>query len=129
MSIRAAIHFIEGPDKSPEAIIFRHGEGDPRRLGKDLISFLGFVEGNVPDTRFDDASLLAARWVVYDAILRGNPPKGRLKDFPIGFTHVRILANATDDIHFIFTVHCYGNSVLPKITWTETCEDPETGIL
>jgi hypothetical protein len=74
MSTRATIHFIDGGNKenTPIAIVFRHGDGCPDALGKDLFSFFKEVKsqckGFVGGTRLDDAVYLSAKWVVYDAV-------------------------------------------------------------
>ena len=72
MSTRATIHFHYEGDTKPTAIIYRHGDGYPDGLGKDLDQFVKELKENVEDNRLNDAAYLAAKWVVWDARQMAN---------------------------------------------------------
>ena len=61
MSTRATIHFTRAKGGPPAAIIYRHSDGYPDGLGKDLKAFVKEVRANVDDRRFDDPHYLAAK--------------------------------------------------------------------
>src|SRR5208282_3407867 len=101
MSTRATIHFTYG-DRT-EAIVYRHGDGYPEGLGKDLQEFFSTVKAQTDDTRFGDSSYLAAKWVVYDADrLRHLLHKPALLDF----LSIGIVMEDPGDIEYRYTVDC-----------------------
>ena len=112
MSTRATIHFHFPGERAAEAIVYRHHDGYPDGLGKDLKAFVQAVKDQTDDTRFDDPAYLAAKWIVYDALHHSNamfedPPK------PLKFLSVGIVRTDPDDIAYRYHVVCDGT---PKIT-------------
>ena len=115
MSTRAVVNFYDGgPGKSKKylkAKVYRHSDGYPEGLGKDLKEFLNLVKETVPDNRFNDASYLAAKWVVHDARQMSQDPVTH----PLDFLSVGIMMEDPGDIEFIYDVVCTGDE-MPKIT-------------
>lgn len=103
MSTRATIHFCYPGSKEPEAIVYRHSDGYPEGLGEDLKRFVAEVRKQTSDTRFDDPSYLAAKWVVFDAGENGR----------LNFLGVGICLADPGDIEYRYTVTCDGK---PTIT-------------
>jgi hypothetical protein len=76
MSTRALIEFYDLEKEKPTAVVYRHHDGDPGELGRDLLGFIDEIRDNFNDvggmrlglSQLDDASSLATRWIVYDAI-------------------------------------------------------------
>ena len=99
MSTRATVHFQQGGQT--EAIVYRHGDGYPDGLGKDLEGFLDELVAKVEDTRFDDPPYLAAKWIVWDAIKYGN----RGGNF-LNFLGVGIVLTDPGDIEYRYLVEC-----------------------
>src|SRR5690242_11256058 len=100
MSTRASIHFC---DKSGEieAIVFRHTDGYPEGLGADIRKFFKAVKEQCgQDTRFNDPTMLAARWVVFDA---GQMARGSQ---PLNFLSVRIMLQDSGDIEYRYKIIC-----------------------
>jgi len=95
------------------AKIYRHGDGYPDGLGKDLQTFLDHVKATLKDTRFNDASYLAAKWVVWDA---GRMAKYQSYDCktdeylpvtnPLNFLSVGIMMEDPGDIEYSYDVIC-----------------------
>lgn len=130
MSTRATVHFIhtqtkdypsgeplEVPVIHTEAIVYRHSDGYPDGLGADLSRFIAEVRG-LGDSRLNDASYLAAKWVVFDALehqamwqsIYANEPdkmpthyQGRL-----AFLGVGIVTEDPGDIEYRYFVDCDG---------------------
>lgn len=120
MSTRATIHFHYPGEPKPVAIIYRHGDGYPDGLGKDLEDFVKEVRENVPDNRFHDAAYLASKWVVWDAhkmSMIGYGEKKWAEGDPhrLKFLSVGIVDKDPGDIEFRYKVVCDG-------TPTITCE-------
>jgi hypothetical protein len=129
MSTRAVVNFYEtwnGGEKHLRAKIYRHGDGNPDGLGKDLREFLKIVKKTLKDTRFNDASYLAAKWVVHDA---ERMAKYRTFDYtsgerlpvtnPLDFLSVGIIMENPGDIDYEYDVVCEGGiekEIMPKIT-------------
>lgn len=118
MSTRATIHFCDTGCNKPTAIIYRHGDGYPDGLGKDLAQFVEDVKAQTQDRRFDDASYLAAKWVVWDANYHATMgfgddgwKKGEPK--PLDFLGVGIVDDDPGDIEHRYTVIADGK---PTIT-------------
>lgn len=109
MSTRATIHFQEkGQDI---AIVYRHGDGYPAGLGKDLKSFFKEVSKQTRDTRFGDASYLAAKWIVWDA---DQIRQGLERTNPLDFLSVGITMQDPGDIDYRYLVNC-ANDKPPKV--------------
>lgn len=110
MSTRANIHFNYATGETA-ANIYRHGGGYPESVLPDLDRFFGEVEAQAPDeTRFDDASYLAAKFVVWEAgqnaeraavnYLTGET--GPVK--PLNFRSVGIMSKDAGDAEFVYEV-------------------------
>lgn len=110
MSTRATIHFVDSKGEKPTAIIYRHGDGYPDGLGKDLQQFFKDVNeqctGGWGGTRFSDAAYLSAKWVVWDANQMAKYA-GNKEPKLLDFLSVGILNRDPDDIEYRYTVHCY----------------------
>ena len=63
MSTRSTTHFKHGDHIS--SIVYRHWDGYPSGAGTDLYRFFADIETATADTRFSDASYLAAKYVVW----------------------------------------------------------------
>ena len=108
------------------AKIYRHGDGYPDGLGKDLQLFLDHVKATLKDTRFNDASYLAAKWVVWDA---GRMAKYQSYDCktdeylpvtnPLNFLSVGIMMEDPGDIEYSYDVICtarmFDKETMPRI--------------
>lgn len=117
MSTRATIHFHYEGDTKPTAIIYRHGDGYPDGLGKDLDQFVKELKENVEDNRLNDAAYLAAKWVVWDARQMANIGHSLDKEkHYLNFLSVGIVAKDPCDIEYRYKVVCDGK---PTITYTE----------
>ena len=97
MSTRCTTHFLQYG--KPVAIIYRHSDGYPEGAGVDLLSFLDECAG-LDDSRFGDASYLAAKYVVW---LAGKFNEGPSK---LEFLGVGVLMTDPGDIEFRHTVDC-----------------------
>ena len=117
MSTRATFHFVD-PEwpTSPQAIVYRHMDGNPEEAGAQLLAFVDRVD-RLKDKRFDDPSLLAARYVAflgehyafhYDDKFRKVPNEDYLD-----FISVGILTEDPGDIAYRYTIVCDGK---PTIT-------------
>ena len=98
MSTRCVINFTYG--KEPSAKIYRHYDGYPVAVEPDLERFFRDVEAQTEDTRFTDASYLAAKFVVWQAH-EYSDQKGNLD-----FLGVGVIVEDPGDIEFIYTVDC-----------------------
>lgn len=118
MSTRATIHFCDPESKKPTAIIYRHWDGYPDGLGKDLKQFIEEVRANVPDNRFHDPAYLAAKWVVWDAgqmaavATKWKNPNGGARH-PLNFLSVGVVDADPGDIEYRYKVVCDGK---PTVT-------------
>lgn len=97
MSTRATVHFQQ--NNETVAIIYRHGDGDV--IEKDLKAFFAEVKRQTPDTRFHDASYLAAKWVVHEA---GKTQ--RTEGAPLDFLSVGVVMSDPQDIQYRYLVKC-----------------------
>jgi hypothetical protein len=114
MSTRATIHFVHKKGDKPAAIVYRHGDGYPDGLGKDLQDFFREVkrqcEGGMGGCRFDDPYYLSAKWVVWDAGQMAkysqsfNKPDAVIQ--PLNFLSVGIMMEDPGDIEYRYTVIC-----------------------
>lgn len=132
MSTKSTTHFIYGNKKKPLAIVYRHSNGYPEGAGADIYKFLLDVKAQVPnDTRFDDPSYLAAKYVVwlarkfaYDWVQR-DPEKNNKSGFvshaderPLDFRSVGVMMSDPGDIEYRYIIDC-GNidqDGLPDVT-------------
>lgn len=101
MSTRASVHFC---DKSgtTQAVVFRHTDGYPEGLGEDIRKFFKAIKEQCgQDTRFNDPTMLAARWVVWDAAQMADS-----SDKPLKFLSVRIMLQDSGDIEYRYKILC-----------------------
>lgn len=118
MSTRATVHFADAD--GTRAIVYRHSDGYPEGLGNDLQEFLADVSKALNDTRFNDPSYLAAKWVVWDAERHCEYFHG-LKNGTsrLGFLGVGIVLKDPGDIEYRYTVLCTGRDTQPTVTCEE----------
>uniref|UniRef100_A0A6H2A5E3 Uncharacterized protein n=1 Tax=viral metagenome TaxID=1070528 RepID=A0A6H2A5E3_9ZZZZ len=103
MSTRATVHFQAAGET--QAIIYKHTDGYPEGLGKDLKTFFKDVESQTSDTRFNDPTYLAAKFVVWLAKqYTGNPEK------PLEFLSVGVVIEDPGDIEYRYLLNCSGDS-------------------
>ena len=112
MSTRCNIHFVD--KYGEDANVYRHCDGYPSADGEgilpDLDQFFADVEAATSDTRFGDASYLAAKFVVWLAARYangGNP----LAEIGFGIT-----AGDAADAAYIYRVEC-GNGERPAVKY------------
>ena len=123
MSTRCTVHFHYMDREDPDAIVYRHGDGYPEGVLPDLGEFFRAVQDQTRDTRFDDPSYLAAKFVVWQAgryAGRYNPKIGEWeKTEPLDFLSVGVLLKDPGDIEYRYHVHCgqYAADDTPIITW------------
>lgn len=125
MSTRCVINFTRG--QSIAAKVYRHYDGYPDGAGgvvSSLAKFFSDVEKQTHDTRFNDPSYLAAKFVVWQAneysqkrdSKTGKLKKGKMLDFlGIGI----VMANA-GDIEYEYFVDCSRRDAKgwPMVAWT-----------
>lgn len=110
MSTRATTHFQNS--SRTVAIVYRHPDGYPKGLGQDLRDFFQEVKDNTKDTRFGDASYLAARWVVRDSQRYAHTLKFENNtweyeiNYPLDFLSVGLLMEDPGDIEYRYIVDC-----------------------
>jgi hypothetical protein len=130
MSTRANIHF-NYPSGQIAANIYRHGDGypdDDYGVLADLDRFFTEVEAQTDDTRFNDPSYLAAKFVVWqagkNAKARGfasaamKPGDGKL----LNFLSVGIVMEDAGDSEFVYEVTAtsgWGSKDRPAVTYRE----------
>ena len=128
MSTRATIHFYDLGCEKPESIIFRHTDGYPKETGVDLYKFFQRLS-KLNDPRFHDASMLAARYVVYLAEQFATDYKeknGKWTETPkkdrLDFLSVRVLPMDTCDTAFRYIVRCGGTGGFPTVECIDTTD-------
>ena len=97
MATRTNIHFKYG--MGIVATVYRHYDGDEQTVKKDLETFFKDVESETKDTRFNDPSYLAAKFVVWQADQYSNGGK-------LNFLGVGIMNEEGGDIEFRHFVDC-----------------------
>lgn len=117
MSTRANVHF-EHDSGTLEANVYRHSDGYPQGLGRDLERFLDDVQQHCKDTRFDDAEYLAAKFLVWQA--RQYAPS-----HPLDFLGVAPCIEDHGDIVYRYHVRC-GHGHRPTVSW-EKVDGSERG--
>lgn len=130
MSTRSTVHFLNDFSDKPEAIVFRHTDGYPESMHPSLQAFFRMLEEECSDKRFDDASMLAARWVVFLGRLFANDNhwrkyQGFENDHPLDFLSVRVLHADTPDIEYRYIVDCAQHNArgMPLVATMETGEE------
>jgi len=90
--------------------VFRHTDGYPSEAGADILRFFTAIEEQSDgDTRFDDSSMLAARYVVFLAQMFTSA------ELPLAFMSVRVMQQDSSDIEFRYHVYCEGEG-RPRVT-------------
>ena len=120
MSTCATVHFVAKGSSEPRAIIYRHCDGYPEGLGEDLKLFLADVQAQTPgDTRFNDPSYLAAKFVVWQA-----EKYARDKARPLAFLSVGVVMHDPGDIEYRYILTCSNGDTfgVPAPVPTITCE-------
>jgi hypothetical protein len=132
MSTRSTTHFIAG--KYCPAIIYRHSDGYPEGAGVDLRKFLAEC-ATLRDTRLNDPSYLAARYVVFLAQMfnRGYEFKGgkMIETVPksrLDFISVGVVNKDPGDIEYRYVVDCEsrGPDGMPSLKCFEVSETWDT---
>ena len=103
MSTRATIHF-ENADGQAQAIIYRHSDGYPEGVGKDLERFFAActeLEGTYSGPRFGDPTYLAAKWIVWDSQINRDRWRASLDFLGIG-----VVLTDPGDIEYRYHVRC-----------------------
>ncbi len=104
------------------AIIYRHSDGYPKGAGVDLRAFLKECN-ELRDSRLNDASYLAARYVVF--LARQFSPAD--PKFSLDLLSVGVCLHDPSDIEYRYTVDCddIGENGLPalKCTRAHSTED------
>lgn len=121
MSTRCNIHFNYYDGKTA-ANIYRHSDGYPDGVLPDLERFFADVEAQTDDTRFSDASYLAAKFVVWQATenaqiwafdyITGKP--GEVK--PLNFLGVGVVMQDAGDGEYVYEVTEARNGGRPTVT-------------
>jgi len=119
MSTRCNIHFVEGDRR--EANIYRHCDGYPdgdSGVIADLQSFFTQVkkecEKDMYGCRFEDASYLAAKFIVWQAGQNSAPGS-------LAFGSLGVMGRDAGDAEYIYTVNCdeLDHNGFPTVTYTE----------
>jgi len=101
MSTRASVAFLQ--NGIVYARVYRHSDGYPEGLGRDLQVFFQDVQKQCKDTRFNDSEYLAARFIVWQASKNGYKRSNNLLDF----TGVSPCFDKHGDEEYEYLVHCY----------------------
>ena len=131
MSTRSTTHFLASDCTfNNTAIIYRHSDGYPEGAGRDLISFLKQCKA-LRDSRLDDPSYLAAKYVVFLADMfndrydskTGNRIRNESK---LDFISVGIMPEDPSDIAYRYVVDCgkIGKNGLPEVKCFEVGGEP-----
>lgn len=131
MSTRSTTHFYWNQqdfdsNQPPCAIVYRHHDGYPEGAGADLLKFIEDVKeqcdpkregASFYGTRFNDASYLAAKYLVYLV----NNGYQYDKDYPLDFGGIGILDQDPGDIEYRYIVIADGEptTYVQKIGWNE----------
>lgn len=130
MSTRCSIHFTWGAEV--QANVYRHSDGYPDGDDGVLASlerFFAAVEQQArADTRFEDPSYLAAKFVVWQAGMKAtrlNPHTFKPEPAPpLAFTGVGVQIEDPGDIAYRYRVDCRidANGARPAVTWQKASE-------
>lgn len=79
MSTHAVIHFMYGGES--QAAIWQHWDGYPKAVLPELHEFFTTIAKQCKnDTLFDDANILAARWMVFKAFKQNEDARKRFNE-------------------------------------------------
>ena len=124
MGTRSVIGFHGGKaSEAPDALIYRHSDGypdGPDGVPADFVRFLAATLEQTTDTRFSDATMLAARFVVWQA-----GEFARDKATPLDFLSVRIVRDVPGDVAYLYAGECgkvprLGYRPANESTWLST---------
>lgn len=101
MSTRCNIHFY-GYGRVI-ANVYRHWDGYPSAVLQDLQQFFKDVESQTNDTRFTDASYLAAKFVVWQALQNAESNDSCN---PLNFLGVGVTNEDAGDGEFVYKLNC-----------------------
>jgi len=107
MSTRCIINF--GIDDNVNAKVYRHSDGYPSAVLPDLQEFFEDVIKQTRDTRFDDPSYLAAKYVVWQAHEYAEKLNSRFERVPsemLDFCGVGICQENPGDIEYEYFIDC-----------------------
>jgi hypothetical protein len=115
MSTSAIIQFTD--NDGDEAYIYRHSDGYPDSddgVLADLQKFFRAVKEQTSDTRFNQPSYLAAKFVVWQAGQNSVPGS-------LAFLSVGIVSKETGWGEYIYTVNCakMDKNKFPTVTYKE----------
>lgn len=112
MGTRCSIRFYDAPQTKPTATVYRHWDGDPETMARDLSDFFSEVEKQCDgDNRFDDASYLAAKFIVWQAGKYVRDPGN-----PLHFLGVGVLgAEEPTDLSHAYGVRCDMRTARPRV--------------
>jgi hypothetical protein len=115
VSTRCCIHFEQ--EGKAYAKVYRHSDGYPEGILPDLERFFKDVEAQTKDTRFNDPTYLAAKFVVWQA-----DEYTRDKNHPLDFLSVGVVLEGPGDIEYRYHVVSGGWDATdrPTVTWEET---------
>jgi hypothetical protein len=123
MSTRCNIHF----NYSDEIIanIYRHSDGYPDGVLPDLQTFFKEVKEHCgSDTRFNDPSYLAAKYVVWEAnenaILEAKYSRSKTEPKRLAFLGVGVTLHDAPDGEYVYKVNCdkHDANGFPVVTYT-----------
>lgn len=100
MSTRSQVHFVH--NGVTFANVYVHHDGYPEHRIPEIREFFNELLNYVPDTRFGDPEYLAAKYVVYKAVLDTMDPSSHALDF-LG---VGVAREDHGDIEFIYCILC-----------------------
>jgi hypothetical protein len=126
MGTRCSINFYNHGSDEPDAIIFRHWDGYPSAAGQSIVDFFDAIDVQAADDRrYNDATILASRFVVHLAreFARGprDPDNGdweyvsHADERPLDFLSVRVMREEAGDIEFRYRVQCGSNEGLSRL--------------
>ena len=106
MSTRCVVNF--GYNDEVEAKIYRHSDGYPEGVLPDLKTFFSDVKKQTQDTRFDDPTYLAAKFVVWQANKYAYHYKDgkRRRSKRLDFLSVGVVMQNPLDIEYEYFVNC-----------------------
>lgn len=119
MSTRSTVHFKHG--QHTEAIVYRHSDGYPSGAGVDFYRFFAAVDATTVDGRFNDATMLAARYVVWLS-------KRFARSSDLDFLDARIVIADPGDIQYCYEIDCDDAGTYDAPKWPSVkCWDVREG--
>jgi hypothetical protein len=118
------------------AIVYRHWDGNPETMLEDLDKFFADVERHTLDCRFNDASYLAAKWLVWNAAYFANiqayseeekkAHHERIKQdgYSLAFRSIGVVQVEPGDIEWRYMLDCKNREPdgRPTVTHQPACE-------